>query len=484
MRKKKTTPEPPQEVEGWEKPISARIKYTKADGSEGEVEEIAEQMEHPPTLGLRMDIDLGDSQGRRSFTFMDALGFIEIGNSMVRISELLENEGKFKEIFTGSETDWLRVLHAGLSIKDIASGLSVDQKKRLAEIERSLGILKNKRSYRQAIHSLTQFYPDKKQLTLFSPDEVDEYYRQTGLKIGENKPDSFGVVLNVAQMRVFEGILKAFSETNYQGNKEITIGESIKEGETGIDISSGAARERINKAYKDKATIPVIQITQSELLELSGYDRTHNKTEVIEALDFLGTQQFCFFWRRLVSDPKGNPVIDKKSGKWAKEEVMEVGTLFRIKFVREEGGGQLKYYEIHPSAALIDQINNYFLMIPYNWREEVKQLTGNRGSKYTYQFLIWLRLKFEEIRRHNNRKGKSKPKPRKFEIPVTWEEIAIALGMPESRYKANRLKAKKDIDKAYSVAIKLGYLLKVEDTGAGDRLYLNEDYFPKPGDLK
>jgi hypothetical protein len=483
MSKKKTTPEPPQEVEGWDKPISARIKYTKADGSEGEVEEIAEQMEHPPTLGLRMDIDLGDSQGRRSFTFMDALGFIEIGNSMVRISELLENEGKFKEIFTGSETDWLRVLHAGLSIKDIASGLSVNQKKRLEEIERSLGILKSKKTYRQTIHSLKQFYPDKKQLTLFSPDEVDEYYRQTGLTIGDKKPNSFGVVLNVAQMRVFEGILKKFSETNYNGTTEIGIGESIKEGKTGIDISSGAARERINKAYKDKPTIPVVHITQGELLELSGYDRTHNKTECIEALEYLGSQQFCFFWRRLAYNKTGNPAIDKKTGKFAKEEVMEVGTLFRIKYVREEGG-EMKYYEIHPSAALIDQINSYFLIIPYNWREEVKQLTGNRGSKYTYQFLIWLRLKFEEIRRHNSRKGRGKPKPRKFEIPVTWEEIAIALGMPESRYKANRLTAKKDINKAYSVAIKLGYLLKVEDTGAGDRLYLNEDYFPKPGDLK
>jgi hypothetical protein len=39
MSKKKTTPEPPQEVEGWEKPISARVKYTKADGSKGEVED-------------------------------------------------------------------------------------------------------------------------------------------------------------------------------------------------------------------------------------------------------------------------------------------------------------------------------------------------------------------------------------------------------------------------------------------------------------
>jgi hypothetical protein len=50
-------------------------------------------------------------------------------------------------------------------------------------------------------------------------------------------------------------------------------------------------------------------------------------------------------------------------------------------------------------------------------------------------------------------------------------------------YKANRKRASKIIEDAYSVAIGLGYLKKVENTGATDILHLNESYYPKPGEL-
>jgi len=74
---------------------------------------------------------------------------------------------------------------------------------------------------------------------------------------------------------------------------------------------------------------------------------------------------------------------------------------------------------------------------------------------------------------------KSKP----FKISKSWEDVAIALKMPETVYKANRKRAYKIIQEAYSVAIKLGYLVKVENNGATDLLYLNESYYPKPGKL-
>ncbi len=55
--------------------------------------------------------------------------------------------------------------------------------------------------------------------------------------------------------------------------------------------------------------------------------------------------------------------------------------------------------------------------------------------------------------------------------------------MPESVYKGKRKRAIKIIQEAYSVAIKLGYLVRVENNGATDILYLNESYYPKPGEL-
>ena len=50
-------------------------------------------------------------------------------------------------------------------------------------------------------------------------------------------------------------------------------------------------------------------------------------------------------------------------------------------------------------------------------------------------------------------------------------------------YKANRKKAESIIKEAYNVAIKLGYLKKIETIKNIDKLYLNEEFYLKPGQL-
>lgn len=338
------------------------------------------------------------------------------------------------------------------------------------------------RHTKMAMHTVTQFYGDIKQLSLFSDEKIDAFSKDTGLNL-TNRPTNYGVILNQNQKRVFEGILKAFTDTNYKGD-ELQNKSKALEDVYSLDYN---AKETLvtkeNAPYKNIDAIPLIKLTQAEIIKLSGYDlksqRQGDKQDVIEALAFLSTNQFCFYWTRLKKD-KGKPVKDK-SGDYVKEEVMEVGTLLRIKTVRDQTG-LLQYYEIQPSAPLLDQVNDYFLLVPNNWREEVKQLTGKRASSYTYELLLWLRLKYEQIRQYNDRGGK-KRKPKPFMINKSWEDVAIALKMPETMYKANKKRASKIIQEAYSVAIKLGYLLKVDNNGTTDILYLNESYYPKPGKL-
>lgn len=330
-----------------------------------------------------------------------------------------------------------------------------------------------KRKYNKiAIHTVSQFYGDNKQLSAFSDSKIENFKKATGLTIS-NRPDSYGVVLNQAQRRVLEGILKAFTDTDYKGDYAIDK-NNYPETEYPVNKVAGA--------YSNIEKIPVVQLTQAEIIKLSGYDTTQgDKVDVIEALSFLGTKQFCFYWVRLKKDNKGKPVKDK-NGAWAMEEVMEVGSLFRVKYITT-AEGRLDYYEIHPSAPVLDQVNTYFLLVPNNWREEVKELTGKRGSSYTYELLLWLRLQYEHIRQYNKAGGK-KRKAKPMEINKSWEEIAVALKMPETMYKANRKRASKIIQDAYTVAIKLGYLLKVENNGIVDTLFLNEEYYPAPGELK
>jgi hypothetical protein len=331
-----------------------------------------------------------------------------------------------------------------------------------------------------AIHTVTQFYGDNKQLSLFSDEKIDAFKDATGLNL-TNRPANYGVVLNQAQRKVFEGVLKAFTYTNYKGDEQKDISPALREVYSNTETSAKTLVKGDNAPYKNIDAIPVVKLTQAQIIDLSGYDlkRQGDKQDVIDALSFLATNQFCFYWVRSITE-NGKPVKDKR-GDYVKEEVMEVGTLLRIKTVRDRTG-LLQYYEIHPSAPLLDQINNYFLLVPNNWREEVKQLTGKRASSYTYELLLWLRLQYEQIRRYNKNGGK-KRKPKPFRISKSWEEVAIALKMPESMYRANRKRALKIIQEAYSVAEKLGYLVKVENNGATDILYLNESYYPTPGEL-
>lgn len=368
------------------------------------------------------------------------------------------------------------VLHIPGSAPGLGSGFNPTGKEGVeggAEVEKHTKI---------AIHTVTQFYGDNLQLSLFSDEKIDAFKDATGLSL-TNRPTNYGVVLNQAQRKVFEGILKAFTDSNYKGDKEIDKAIALKEVYSDTLTSAKTLVKGDNAPYKNIDKIPVVKLTQAQIIDLSGYDlksqRQGDKQDVIEALQFLATNQFCFYWVRLKT-LNGKPVKDK-NGDFVKEEVMEVGALLRIKTVRDQVG-LLQYYEIHPSAPLLDQVSSYFLLVPYNWREEVKQLTGKRASSYTYELLLWLRLQYEHIRRYNKGGGKNR-KPKPFKISKSWEDVAIALKMPETMYKANRKRALTIIQEAYSVAIKLGYLVRVENNGATDILYLNESYYPKPGEL-
>lgn len=330
-----------------------------------------------------------------------------------------------------------------------------------------------------SIHAVKQLYGDNKEITKFSGDNVNTFVEATGLNL-TNKPDSYGVVLNYTQKKLFEAILKRLTDTNYKGDTQINNDILLKDNYKDTRTANNILLTGDKAPYKNIKTIPVLKIKQARLIELCGFDkpRQGDKQDVIEALNFLGTNLFFFYWIRLKTE--NNKPVKDKNGDYIKEEVMEVGTLLRVRHIREQG--VLQYYEITFSAPILDQVDNYFLLVPCNWRDEVKQITGKRASNYTYGFLFWLRLQYEEKRRYNS--GGKGRKPKDFIINKSWEDIAIALKMPISMYKANRKKAESIIKEAYNVAIKLGYLKKIETIKNIDKLYLNEEFYPKPGQLK
>ncbi len=207
------------------------------------------------------------------------------------------------------------------------------------------------------------------------------------------------------------------------------------------------------------------------MLEWSGFKRNSiaEKERAIEALRYIGTTQFCFYYERLAFDEKGIP-RKHKGGGWIKEEVTAVDTLFTVKEIRDDNK-KIQYYEILPSPIFLDQCEGYFMLIPYNWREEVQKALGNkRVSSYTFRFLLFLRYKFEIKRRARHQ----------LEISLFWQEIARAINMPESVYKGQKERALKILDETYATAKALGYLTDYNRKQDIDTLFLREEKYYNP----
>lgn len=359
-------------------------------------------------------------------------------------------------------------------------------------------------------HLANQLIGDEEINKKFSPEKVKRFVDETGLILpNENKEptpneidrppiedtyekikkiNSFGVVLNNTQMRVFEAILKALTNTNYNGDEQKTIRDTLAKNY--INPNAGQIiQHNENAPYKNINTIPVIKVTQKELIELAGYDprKQNDRQMVVEALKFLSSTPFCFYWER--AKYKNGKIVKDKNGKIIKEPVSEVSTLLRVIRVYKEPARQIiDYYEIYPSACMLDQVNNHFLLIPNNWREEVKRITGQTASSYIYLFLLWLRKEFESIRSYNDYKGKKRGY-KKFVITITYTNLAKTLKMPESLYKKKKKKAIDIIRKCYIIALRLGYITNFDvDEGLYRNkmiytFYLNEDFYPQPGKL-
>ena len=326
---------------------------------------------------------------------------------------------------------------------------------------------------KQGLHSVKQMFGEQLQLSLFSEKIPSEFSRKFGIEV-INKIDKYGIDLNETQLKVMEGLLKAFTDTNYKGNTKSKSKDEVVNEYPKINRS-----EHLPKSYNNINEIPRIQIGQRELLRLSGInDNSRGLAQKgVEALNYLGSTQFCFYWIRLAYDKTGKPERDPKTGDYKKEEVTAIDTLFKVKVVKDEQTKEFKYYEVEPSVIFLDQVNNYFLLIPHNWREEVqKQVGKKRASSYTFRLLLFLRYQYEQIRRYNRYHNDKK----EFKIRFSWEDMAQALKMPETVYKRNRTRAIKILDEAYKTAQDLDYLAGYERTATVDILELNPDKYYEP----
>jgi len=308
------------------------------------------------------------------------------------------------------------------------------------------------------LHSISNILGKKNQKEMFESHHK-KFCKEYGITI-QDEIDHFGVDLTDIQMRVVEGLLTAFSETGYKGN----IAPKEK-----LQLAKERFSGKIPDTYKYIEEIPRIKVTQSSVLAWAGIKKNSisSRERALKALQDLGTKQYCFYYDRLAKGENGTPLKDRK-GNWKKESVVAVDSLFMIKEIRDEKTEAFQYYEVEPSSIFLDQRESYFMLIPYNWREEVRTLVGKKkASSYTFRFLLFLRYQYE-IRRRSS----SCTSP--YQIRWSPEEIAVAIKMPDSVYRRKKDRMHKILEDAYSVAKILGYLSDFQRKDELDILILND----------
>ena len=321
--------------------------------------------------------------------------------------------------------------------------------------------------FKMGLHGARQFFGNSQQGSLFSNDLLNEFSTKFDTPV-ESQIDRMGIDLTDTQFRVLEGVLKAFSSTDYKGTEPARTKTEIKNKRY---PRAGA----LPSIYQNLEEIPRIRLNQRELTRLSGFndEAQKDKIEVSDAIQFLGLTQFCFYYQRL--SIKEKKVEVDKNGKPKMEEVIAVDTPLKVKVVIDEETKVFKYYEIEPSAIWLDQIQSYHLLIPHNWREEVRTtLQAKRLSSYLLTFLLYLRYQFEQKRRSKS----GNP----HDIRMTWEAIARAIRIPEHIIKTKRKWVNDTLLKAYSDAQTLGYLSTFSREEV-DILTLNPDKYYTPKGL-
>lgn len=276
-----------------------------------------------------------------------------------------------------------------------------------------------------------------------------------------------GIDLSSIELRVVEGLLRAFAETQNKGNVDPI---SLKDFEKACGGAS-------NIKFNDKiVTSPRLKLTQKKLFQLAGIkdNSIADKQRAVSALSKISQKRYQIYYNRLSYDENGKPSKDR-FGNWEKEFVCGVVTLFNIYDVLSEETNQLRYYEIHLNPVFLDQIESYFILIPYEWRNELKKASGGkRISLQTQLFMLYLMWQYELRRRGKKALNHSN------EVREHWKKIARIIRIASSDMKEHKKRVITNLKRAYEIAKTAGYLLDFEFDEDIHVLKLNFDKFISP----
>jgi len=309
--------------------------------------------------------------------------------------------------------------------------------------------------------------PDPRQPGLF-----DRLLDDTRTEIERKDVDVIGIDITPAQEQSLHALQTLLTRTNYRGNLP---GELIDD-----------------RAFKFRGYLPALEFTPVQYLEAYGLKKRltgrgqeeygpKDRAEALQALVDLAKKSFLFVYKREYRTEKGELRIDR---------VETIDTLINIirgweALTKKEDSAldrgastgatddKLKAIAIKPAPILVVDIDNYFLLKPANYIQEInlRYPWPNRPSRFTLGLINWLIAQAELKRRHR--------KPLIIEENI--EEIAYHLRMEAYIKTRQKTRIRHIITKGYKIAQELGYLLSYEtvqgQTKDLERLELNPEKF-------
>jgi len=270
-----------------------------------------------------------------------------------------------------------------------------------------------------------------------------------------------GIVLSLSENKALFAIQKLLDNTNYQGNLD---GKHL-------------ACEDNNFKYNGK--VPRLEFTPAYYLEAFGLKRnktargyyefnSNEREQAIKALHSLSDKKFKIVYERTN--------FEDKNGKTKKtiDVIITESNLIRIMWgifgmteaekkkydnntFTEEELLDRATYGVELSPILVDQINGYFILMPNNLFDEIKeQLPKGKYSQYIPLFIEWLIVTAEIQRRAKTG----------WKTEINFKKLAGKLRMDKLIKTRQWKRIKELLNECYEIARELGYLLDFQ-TAAG-----------------
>lgn len=241
--------------------------------------------------------------------------------------------------------------------------------------------------------------------------------------------------------------------------------------------------DELNNMSRDDKMSCTIKIKPTQWYDYFGVDKsktTRNKMEysgrgrehAVQALSDLASKKVVLVYKRHYFNAANQERIDRIE---RKTSLISVDNLYEALSINEDKNldhgksspeiEKKRFITIKLDPIFIDQIKNYYLTKPANYKEEIQQLGRGKISKYVYNFIDWVLYQAEQKRRTKS----------DYAVRISPEVLAEALKMYAFIKKRQWKRINETLQQCFDMALQLNYILeqpKKEQNALGSDMYV------------